>query len=308
MILTAQDIQSQQFHVRFRGFDVEEVDDFLEKIATAFQAVSEENQKLKGRLETMEKDLATYQNQQKSFQSAIIAAQNVADGMKEKSRDEADAIVAEAKEEARLRREETDREIAELRRKIDDLKSLREQARNDLRQQLKSYLRMLDTEPADNARAAEHFSSSPRRQETPRGNIYGATPRSRVIAEPEPERRQGSGSLLASSEEADLTDLYVKIDIPDSGPGSMVGMAAATDDDFTPQDLVLPSALSAGQDMLVMDEDEEADPILPDLDGDMAFSLEDPLEDQEPAVSFADSLEEAEKKKADRFDPDESPL
>jgi hypothetical protein len=88
----------------------------------------------------------------------------------------------------------------------------------------------------------------------------------------------------------------------------MVGMAAATDDDFTPQDLVLPSALSAGQDMLVMDEDEEADPILPDLDGDMAFSLEDPLEDQEPAVSFADSLEEAEKKKADRFDPDESPL
>jgi hypothetical protein len=57
-----------------------------------------------------------------------------------------------------------------------------------------------------------------------------------------------------------------------------------------------------------MDEDEEADPILPDLDGDMAFSLEDPLEDQEPAVSFADSLEEAKKKKADRFDPDESPL
>lgn len=306
MILTAQDIQSQQFHVRFRGFDVEEVDDFLEKIATAFQAVSEENQKLKGRLETMEKDLATYQNQQKSFQSAIIAAQNVADGMKEKSREEADAIVAEAKEEARLRREEADYEMAELKRKIDDLKSLREQARNDLRQQLKSYLQMLDTEPADSARAAEHFSSSSRRQEPPRGNIYGATPRSRVIAEPEPGRRQG-GSLLASAEEADLADLYVKIDIPDSTPGSMVGMAAEADDDFASQDIALPSALSARKDMLVMDEDEEADPILPDLDGDMAFSLEDPLERHEPAVSFAGSLEEA-KKKTNRFNPDESPL
>jgi len=53
MILTAQDIQSQQFHVRFRGFDVEEVDDFLEKIATAFQTVSEENHKLKDRLESL---------------------------------------------------------------------------------------------------------------------------------------------------------------------------------------------------------------------------------------------------------------
>lgn len=302
MILTAQDIQSQQFHVRFRGFDVEEVDDFLEKIAAAFQAVSEENQKLKGRLETMEKDLATYQNQQKSFQSAIIAAQNVADGMKEKSREEADAIVADAQEEARLRREEANHEIAELKEKIDDLQSLREQARNDLRQQLKSYLHMLDTEPVDSGRAAEHFSSLSRQQDAPRRGIYGATPRSRPMAEPELGRRQGA-SLFSSEEEE--TDLYVKINIPDSRMGSM---ATEEDDDFAPQDISLPSTLSASQDMLVMDEDDEGDSILPDLDGDMAFSLEDPLEGNEPAVSFAGNLEDAKKKKAARFNPDESPL
>ncbi len=302
MILTAQDIQSQQFHVRFRGFDVEEVDDFLEKIAGAFQTVSEENQKLKGRLETMEKDLATYQNQQKSFQSAIIAAQNVADGMKEKSREEADSIVAEAKEEAHLRREDADHEIAELKGKIEALKSLREQARDDLRQQLKSYLHMLETEPADNARATEHFSSSSRQQEPQRGRIYGSTPRTPAMAEPE-TGRQRQGSSPAASEEADLADLYVKIDIPDSETGSM-----DADDDFVPQDIALPSSLAARKDMLIMDEDEEADPILPDLDGDMAFSLEDPLETHEPAVSFAGSLDSAKKKKAERFNPDESPL
>ncbi|MFA6497846.1 MAG: DivIVA domain-containing protein [Desulfurivibrionaceae bacterium] len=305
MILSAQDIQSQQFHVRFRGFDVEEVDDFLEKIAAAYQAVSEENQKLKGRLETMEKDLATYQNQQKSFQSAIIAAQNVADGMKEKSREEAEAIVTEAKEEARLRREDADHEIAELKRKIDDLKSLREQARNDLRQQLKSYLHMLDTEPADSARAVEHFNSSSRPQEPQRNNMYGgSTPRSRTTTEPEAGRRH-PGRMGSSAEEADLSDLYVKIDIPDSGPSSIGAKAAAYD--FTSEDIALPSSLAARKDMLVMDEDEDTDPILPDLDGDMAFSLEDPLEEHEPAVSFAGSLEDAKKKK-DRFNPDESPL
>ena len=304
MILSAQDIQSQQFHVRFRGFDVEEVDDFLEKIAAAYQAVSEENQKLKGRLETMEKDLATYQNQQKSFQSAIIAAQNVADGMKEKSREEADATVAEAKEEARLRREAADQEIAELKGKIEGLKSLREQARDDLRQQLKSYLHMLDTEPADNARAVEHFSSSPR-QEPQRNSMYGgSTPRSRAAAEPETfGQRQGSNP--ASSEEADLSDLYVKIDIQDSDLGNM---AAEGEYDFAPQDIALPSSLVARKDMLIMDEEEDTDPILPDLDGDMAFSLEDPLEGHEPSVSFAGSLEDAKKKKAARFNPDESPL
>ena len=302
MILTAQDIQSQQFHVRFRGFDVEEVDDFLEKIATAFQSVSEENQKLKGRLETMEKDLATYQNQQKSFQSAIIAAQNVADGMKEKSREEAEAIVTEAQEEARLRREEAEREIAELKGKIDALKSLREQARDEMRQQLKSYLHMLDTEPADSARAAEHFSPSSRRPEPQRGRIYGSDPRIRAMAAPETER-QRPGNSLASSEETDLADLYVKIDIPDSGPGSM---AAETGGDFTSPDIALPASLPVGKDMLAMDED--AEPVLPDLDGDMTFSLEDPLEGHEPTVSFAGSLDEAKKKKSAHFNPDESPL
>lgn len=303
MILTAQDIQSQQFHVRFRGFDVEEVDDFLEKIAAAFQAVSEENQKLKGRLETMEKDLATYQNQQKSFQSAIIAAQNVADGMKEKSREEAEAIVAEAQEEARLRRDDANHEIAELKKKIENLKLLREQARDELRQQLKSYLHMLDTEPADNARAAEHFSSSPRQPESPRGNIYGATPRARATAETE-TRRPPQDSSPAASDEADLSDLYVKIDIPHSS------WATGTDDaeeSFDPQDIDLPSSLSASKNILSMDEEDE-ETILPDLDGDMAFSLEDPLESHGPAVSFAESLEDAKEKKSPRFNPDESPL
>ncbi|MBU2536823.1 MAG: DivIVA domain-containing protein [Proteobacteria bacterium] len=305
MILTAQDIQSQQFHVRFRGFDVEEVDDFLEKIAAAFQTVSEENQKLKGRLETMEKDLATYQNQQKSFQSAIIAAQNVADGMKEKSREEAEAIVAEAQEEARLRRDDANHEIAELKKKIENLKSLREQARDELRQQLKSYLHMLDTEPADNARAAEHFSASPRQSESSRVNMYAATPRARAAVEPEP-RPPLQDSSPAASDEPDLSDLYVKIDIPDSNRGDGDD---DTEESFDSRDIALPSSLSASKNILSMDdEDEDEDAILPDLDGDMAFSLEDPLEEHEPAVSFAESLEDAKGKKPPRFNPDESPL
>jgi len=304
MILTAKDIQSQQFHVRFRGFDVEEVDDFLEKIATLFQSVSEENQKLKDRLETMEKDLATYQNQQKSFQSAIIAAQNVTDAMKEKSRQEAEAIVAEAQEEVRLRRNDAELEIAELKRKIGELKSLREQARYDLRQQLESYLHMLETEPADKVRAAEHFSPPARSQPPERGDIQGASPRAlaRAIAEAEPERPRLDNSPV-SSEEEDLADLYVKIDIPDSGPGSMTPEA---EDEFTLRNMALPSSFAAGKDMLVMDE--EADSMLPELDGDMVFNFDDPLDEREPAVSFGEDLDEGKGKKAAHFDPDESPL
>lgn len=303
MILTAQDIQSQQFHVRFRGFDVEEVDDFLEKIAALFQSVSEENQKLKDRLETMEKELATYQNQQKSFQSAIIAAQNVTDAMKEKSRQEAETIVAEAQEEVRLRRNGAELEIAELKRKIDELKAMREQTRHDLRQQLKSYLHMLETEPADNAWAVEHFSSSTRPQPPEL-----ARPRALARAIIETESGQQRDNSHASSEEEDLADLYVKIDIPDSGPGSMTSEA---EDEFKPRDIALPPSFDVRKDLLVMDEDEydNEEHGLPDLEGDMVFNLEDPLDSQEPAVSFTEDLVvEVKKKKLGHFNPDESPL
>lgn len=306
MILTAQDIQSQQFHVRFRGFDVEEVDTFLEKIATAFQAVSEENQQIKSRMETLEKELATFHNQQKSFQNAIIAAQNVVDGMKAKSREEAETIVAEAKEEARLRRKEADLDMIELKRKIDDLHSLKEQAREDIRLQLKSYLRMLETEPNDNTAAMEQqLTSSTQLPQEPQRNIYGgSTQRSRAVSAPE-TAQPAEDTRLATSDKADLSDLYVKINIPDYNPANL---NLDEKDRFVTPDTALPLSMTVKKDMLIIDENEDADTMLPDLDGDMTFSLEDPLADHEPAVSFAESLENAKGKKAGRFNPDESPL
>ena len=305
MLLTAQDIQSQQFHVRFRGFDVDEVDSFLEKISSAFQTVSEENQQLKGRLENLEKELTTYHNQQKPFQNAIIAAQNVVDGMKAKSKEEAEAIVAVAQEEARLRREDANHEMAELKNKIDDLKSLREQAREDMRQQLQSYLHMLETEPVDTVRAMEHFSYSPHPPQEPQRNMYGgSTPRSRATTTPETAPLSENTSP-AASDETDLTDLYVKINIPDFDAESL---DAEGKDNFSAPDIALPSSLASRKELLIMDEDEAADPILPDLDGDMAFNLEDPLEGHEPAVSFAENLENAKGNKTGRFNPDESHL
>ena len=39
MTLTPLDIQEQQFRVKFRGFDVAEVDTFLERVANAFEAL-----------------------------------------------------------------------------------------------------------------------------------------------------------------------------------------------------------------------------------------------------------------------------
>ena len=58
MKITPLDIRQQQFSVRFRGFDAEEVDTFLEMIADEYETVIEENRKLKEEIEKKDRDIA----------------------------------------------------------------------------------------------------------------------------------------------------------------------------------------------------------------------------------------------------------
>ena len=91
MSLTAEDIQTKQFHVRFRGFDIEEVDTFLERIAENFVLLNAEKKELKDKVEKLEMEINKFYSQEKTFQHAIISAQQISDEMQEKSRLEAEA-------------------------------------------------------------------------------------------------------------------------------------------------------------------------------------------------------------------------
>ncbi|MGV1100406.1 DivIVA domain-containing protein [Thiovibrio sp. JS02] len=308
MTLSAQDIQSQQFHVRFRGFDVEEVDDFLEKIAASFQALSEENRRLKERAESLEKDLATFQNQHKAFQNAIVTAQSIADGMKEKSRVEAEEIIEAAQAEARRLQDEANGEVVSLEREVDRLTALKSQIQEELRQQLNGYLEMIDADSFSTAKPAETARRAAILAETARAEVYECTPEPN---EEEPEEAapifdfagQGQEAVAAEEAEADLADLYVKVDLPED----TLDLNVAEEGRFAPEDIELPP-LTEPEDLLAMTAEEEA-PAIPELEGDMIFSLEDPLDDQEgPSISFGEDEEKKKKKNKDDFDPYESPL
>ncbi|MFN2368859.1 MAG: DivIVA domain-containing protein, partial [Desulfurivibrionaceae bacterium] len=86
MTITPQDIQAKQFHTRMRGFDMDEVDKFLETVAEEFLVVTLENKQLLEKVETMNKELANFRNKEQAFQSAILSAQRISDEMQAKSR------------------------------------------------------------------------------------------------------------------------------------------------------------------------------------------------------------------------------
>lgn len=130
MKITPLDIQHQQFSVRLRGFDVREVDAFLEQVADAFELICQENEELKLKMAKNIQENKTIKAREDNFKKAILSSQRVLDQMKENAEQAARNTLGEAQIKAdqiinrahnRLRKLHSD--IAELKRRRAQLES-----------------------------------------------------------------------------------------------------------------------------------------------------------------------------------------
>lgn len=258
MSLTAEDIQTQQFHVRFRGFDVEEVDHFLEKVAENFVLILDEKKQLEEKIEKLEMEISDFHSQEKTFHSAIMSAQKITDEMQRKSREEADELLSNTREEIRRLKDQAEEERNVLRQEIEDLKGSKEKIKEELRTYLQAYIDRLDEDV-------------PLRDEAPLSLLQT--------------------DMQDKKEEDDLTDLYEKIDLPDDM--SEEEAIAAREKKEAGEEMA-----QAAQETEAMEFDEsgnnEEDLTIPDLEGDMLFSLEDPLEQEKDLNVAIEPPEEEE--------------
>ena len=77
MKITPLDIRQQQFSVRFRGFDAEEVDTFLEMIADEYETVIEENRKLKEEIEKKDRDIKLCVENGEKLRKELVASKKM---------------------------------------------------------------------------------------------------------------------------------------------------------------------------------------------------------------------------------------
>ncbi|MBA3014136.1 MAG: DivIVA domain-containing protein [Proteobacteria bacterium] len=246
MTLTPEDIQSKQFHVRFRGFDVEEVDGFLEQVAENFLMLNEENRTLKTKIESMTQDLEVFKQDESSFKNAILSAQKVADEMKKKSRNDANRMLTQAHAEVTQLKDEANREIAALESKVDQLKGMESRLITDLRGVLNDYLTQLESQVIS--------VSSGAAQPSPTVEVKQPVPARKQEAEP---------------------PLYEKItveDVEDSWLSQAEADLESDEDDRTASRLSGPAI--GGLDL----EDEGPSVTIPDMDDDVMFTLDDPLD------------------------------
>jgi DivIVA domain-containing protein len=82
MNITPQDILEQEFHVRFRGFDMAEVDAFLEKVAEGFSKILEENRLLSEQAAELQKTSGIPDNLDSKLQEVIDSVKDATSQLK----------------------------------------------------------------------------------------------------------------------------------------------------------------------------------------------------------------------------------
>jgi cell division initiation protein len=125
--LTPLDIQQQRFKTRFRGFDIQEVDLFLDQMADAFESLLKQNENLKVESRRLQLEIQGYKNREDAFKRALLNSQRVIEQMKENAQKSAELIVAEAEVKAEKILNKAHNRLAQLHEDITELKRQRMQ-------------------------------------------------------------------------------------------------------------------------------------------------------------------------------------
>jgi len=144
MRITPLDIQQKQFSTRFRGFDMEEVDSFLELIREEMEELLRENANLREESRRYEKQLKEYKNIETTLKDTLISTQQMVEEYRTTAKKEADLIAKEAELKAEEMLRDAQEKIVKIHEDITDLKGVRRHFKEELKRLVESHLRMME--------------------------------------------------------------------------------------------------------------------------------------------------------------------
>ncbi|WP_314060253.1 DivIVA domain-containing protein [uncultured Vagococcus sp.] len=101
MALSPLDIKNKSFPTKMRGYNQEEVDDFLDQIINDYEDVLREKRELEKGLKHAEEKLTYFNELKDALNQSIIVAQDTADKLKDSATRESDVMVTTANADAK---------------------------------------------------------------------------------------------------------------------------------------------------------------------------------------------------------------
>lgn len=156
MKLTPLDIQQQQFTMRLRGFDVREVDLFLEQMANTFEQLQRDNQVLKEEILRLRREGEGLRKREETFRRAMLHSQKVLEHMKANAEKQAELIVAEAEIKADKIINHAQNRLSRLQEDITELRRQRVQIEVEVNAVIEAHAKLLKISQESNRTADQN--------------------------------------------------------------------------------------------------------------------------------------------------------
>ena len=122
-MLTPLDIENKKFSKQMvNGYNVEDVDDFLDEVTVEYQRMYKELNDLNSKIEELNAGMARYKTIEGTLQETLIMAQSTAEEVKNVAKQQADQIIKDAEASAKTAVEELNAQITTKKKELEDLK------------------------------------------------------------------------------------------------------------------------------------------------------------------------------------------
>lgn len=146
MALTPMDIHNKEFTRSFRGYDEDEVDQFLDEIVDEFEKLYKENIELKDRLSILADQIRNYKTMENTLKETLVTAQKAANDVAESAQKKSELIISEAESKANKIIEDANNRVIEIRREFTEYKKQIQVFRSRFRSLLETQLELLEQE------------------------------------------------------------------------------------------------------------------------------------------------------------------
>ncbi|MCP4895762.1 MAG: DivIVA domain-containing protein [bacterium] len=155
--LSPLDILAKSFDQKWRGYDQQQVHEFLSQVAARLEELLRERGEMKQQLVKVEQDMAQFKERESALQDALIAAQKSAEHTLEGAREDAQRIIDDGHTLANSLVEDAHARARKIELVISDLRSRRREARSELRR----LVEMLDGYAADDEQLEKETITTP---------------------------------------------------------------------------------------------------------------------------------------------------
>jgi cell division initiation protein len=160
------DVRRKEFRNSFRGYDANQVDDFLDAVADEFERAYTDNSRMREEISSLRERLQQFEELEGSIRAALVHAEQAADDLRRTSTREAedlrqsasreaDFTIREAKSRAHQMLADSSARVERIQESYEAMQEAKRSFANDFRHLLKTYMDMMENMEIVSAREIE---------------------------------------------------------------------------------------------------------------------------------------------------------